>query len=144
MLVGTEDARLVLQQACRLTACPQRARLLVYRAQVALGAVGTDEPLDEALAHVLAQVDALPVEPVLTVLAANHPSMVVGSATEAVRPVVGLVVIVLARSGVCALRRGLGLLGPLPRFAVPGALGRFLNSGSGAFLLGMSHGRRWL
>lgn len=96
MLVGAEDAP-VLQglgvQAGGIPAAGQRAHLPVLGVVLpAIRAVGADEALDEAFADLLAEVDALAVEPVLADVAAYHPSVVVRSPAQTVRAVVGPVV----------------------------------------------------
>lgn len=81
MLVRAEDAPVpegLGVQASGIPAAGERARLSVFGVVLpAIRAVGTDEALDEALADLLAEIDALAVEPVLADVTADHPSVVV-------------------------------------------------------------------
>lgn len=78
-----------------LEAALEGARLLVARDVVlAVGAVGADVALDQVLADLLADLDALAVEPVLAPVARDHPAVVVWPTADTIGAVVRLLVAV--------------------------------------------------
>lgn len=77
-----------MAQASCLATAGQAAALLIYAGDVFVAASGADELFNEIFANLLIQVDAFAMEPIVAVFAANHPTMVVWSPTQTVRPVV--------------------------------------------------------
>lgn len=94
MFVRAKHAWWAVIQASCFAALAQSASLLVECHEVIRRAVWTDELLNETLADILGNMHALSVKPVFTRLAANHPAVVVRSSTEAVGPVIRLVVFI--------------------------------------------------
>lgn len=136
MFAGAEDTpffRGVVVEASGILAVGERACLPVLGVvSLAVGAIRADEALDELLAYLFVEVDAFAVEPVLTHIAAYHPSVIVWSTAEAVRTVVGLVVGAAAITAAGFARHPVY---PVPRLGALCFLGRSFRR-SCALLLG--------
>lgn len=77
-----------MTQASCLATAGQAAALLIYAGDVFVGASGANKLFNKTFANLLIQVDAFAMEPIVAVFTANHPSVVVWSPTQTIRPVV--------------------------------------------------------
>ena len=137
VLVGAKDAGVLgAVDAGRFLAASRGAGLLVAGyVGATVGAARADVALDEILAGVLVNADALSMEPFLAPVAADHEAMVVRAAADAVRAAVGLAGALFPGRGVVGPRRGLFILAE-PR------LGDFILFGCGRTGLLSSAGAR--